>query len=152
MHSLELTSDVNLATQRKVTALVEVTFSPRVVVAADTIPTAATPARRWVSLPPTSSVTALVRVVACLQLSSLRVVTFSTPTPPSLPEARQGTDISSGGVPAPPSVGSVDVERLFAPIEVIPLNDVPRVLDQHNATRMFVSENRLSLALVLKGL
>lgn len=62
----------------------------------------------------------------------------------SLPEARRGTDMSSGGVPAPPSVGAVDVERLFAPIEVVPLNDVPRVLDQHNATRMFVSENRLS--------
>lgn len=62
----------------------------------------------------------------------------------SLPEARQGSDMSSGGVPAPPSVAAVDVERLFAPIQVIPLNDVPRVLDQHNATRMFVSENRLS--------
>jgi iron complex outermembrane receptor protein len=62
----------------------------------------------------------------------------------SLPEARQGTDMSGGGIPAPPSVGTVDVERLFAPIQVIPLNDVPRVLDQHNATRMFVSENRLS--------
>ena len=52
--------------------------------------------------------------------------------------------MSNGGVSAPPSVGTVDVERLFAPIQVIPLNDVPRVLDQHNATRMFVSENRLS--------
>jgi iron complex outermembrane receptor protein len=62
----------------------------------------------------------------------------------SLPEARRGTDMPGGGVPAPPSIGSVDVERLFAPIEVVPLNDVPRVLDQHNATRMFVSENRLS--------
>ena len=62
----------------------------------------------------------------------------------SLPEARRGTDMSSGGIPAPPSVGAVDVERLFAPVQVIPLNDVPRVLDQHNATRMFVSENRLS--------
>jgi len=62
----------------------------------------------------------------------------------SLPEARQGTDASNGGMPAPPSVGTVDVERLFAPIQIIPLNNVPRVLDQHNATRMFVSENRLS--------
>ena len=62
----------------------------------------------------------------------------------SLPEARQGTDMSNGGISAPPSVGTVDVERLFAPIQVFPLNDVPRVLDQHNATRMFASENRLS--------
>lgn len=62
----------------------------------------------------------------------------------SLPEARQGGDVSNGGITAPPSVGTVDVERLFAPIQVFPVNDVPRVLDQHNATRMFVSENRLS--------
>src|SRR3546814_10970332 len=41
-------------------------------------------------------------------------------------------------------MGAVDVERLFAPIEVTPMADVPRVLDQHNDTRMFVSENRLS--------
>src|SRR3546814_20368242 len=41
-------------------------------------------------------------------------------------------------------MGAVDVERLFAPIEVTPMADVPRVLDQHNDTRMFVSEKRLS--------
>ncbi|HKX90358.1 MAG TPA: TonB-dependent receptor, partial [Sphingopyxis sp.] len=62
----------------------------------------------------------------------------------SLPEARQATGIPNDGVSAPPSIGAVDVERLFAPVEVVPMNDVPRVLDQHNATRMFVSENRLS--------
>ena len=62
----------------------------------------------------------------------------------SLLEARQGTGTSNGGVPAPPSVGTVDVARLFAPTQVIALNDVPRALDQRNATRMFVSENRLS--------
>ncbi|WP_168452857.1 TonB-dependent receptor domain-containing protein [Sphingopyxis microcysteis] len=53
----------------------------------------------------------------------------------SLPEAPPGSVVSSG---------AVDVERLFAPIQVIPLSTVPRVLDQRNATRMFVSENRLS--------
>lgn len=50
--------------------------------------------------------------------------------------------------PTPPgsvgSEGAVDVARLFAPLDVQPLASVPRVLDQHNATRMFVSENRLS--------
>ncbi|MBK6414190.1 TonB-dependent receptor [Sphingopyxis sp.] len=53
----------------------------------------------------------------------------------SLPEAPPGSVISAG---------AVDVERLFAPIQITPLSDVPRVLDQRNATRMFVSENRLS--------
>lgn len=50
--------------------------------------------------------------------------------------------------PPPPgttiSAGLVDVSRVFAPLDIQPLADVPRVLDQHNATRMFVSENRLS--------
>ncbi|OHD05903.1 TonB-dependent receptor domain-containing protein [Sphingopyxis sp. RIFCSPHIGHO2_12_FULL_65_19] len=62
----------------------------------------------------------------------------------SLPEARQGADMSNGGAPFPPSVGTVDVERLFAPLQVTAMNDVPRALDQQNATRMFASENRLS--------
>jgi outer membrane receptor protein involved in Fe transport len=53
----------------------------------------------------------------------------------SLPEAAPGTVITAG---------AVDVERLFAPVQVTPLANVPRVLDQRNATRMFVSENRLS--------
>jgi iron complex outermembrane recepter protein len=54
----------------------------------------------------------------------------------SLPARQPG----SAGVTA----GNVDVERLFAPLPIIPLNDIPRVLDQRNATRMMVSENRLS--------
>lgn len=53
----------------------------------------------------------------------------------SLPEAPPGSVVTAG---------AVDVARLFAPIQVTPLGDVPRVLDQRNATRMFVSENRLS--------
>lgn len=53
----------------------------------------------------------------------------------SLPEAPPGSVASTG---------AVDVERLFAPVQVTPLSTVPRVLDQRNATRMFVSENRLS--------
>ncbi len=53
----------------------------------------------------------------------------------SLPDAQPGT----GG-----TTGAVDVERVFAPIQVTLFADVPRVLDQRNATRMFVSENRLS--------
>jgi outer membrane receptor protein involved in Fe transport len=57
----------------------------------------------------------------------------------SLPEARRGEGTDAGA-----AIGAVDVERLFAPVEVIPMADVPRVLDQHNDTRMFVSENRLS--------
>ncbi len=60
---------------------------------------------------------------------------FDASLPDTLPN-----DGNSSGI----AVGAVDVERLFAPIQVIPLNDVPRVLDQHNVTRMFVSENRLS--------
>ncbi|HWW55819.1 MAG TPA: TonB-dependent receptor, partial [Sphingopyxis sp.] len=62
----------------------------------------------------------------------------------SLPEARLGTDTPAGGGEMPPSIGAVDVARLFAPVQITPLNDVPRILDQHNSTRMFVSENRLS--------
>ena len=54
----------------------------------------------------------------------------------SLPARQPG----NAGVTA----GNVDVERLFAPVPVVPLNDIPRVLDQRNATRMLVSENRLS--------
>jgi outer membrane receptor protein involved in Fe transport len=57
----------------------------------------------------------------------------------SVPEARHDGGNGSGVI-----VGSVDVVRLFAPIQIMPLGDVPRVLDQHNATRMFASENRLS--------
>ncbi|SBV32883.1 TonB-dependent receptor [uncultured Sphingopyxis sp.] len=57
----------------------------------------------------------------------------------SLPEARRGEGADAGA-----AMGAVDVERLFAPVEVTPMADVPRVLDQHNDTRMFVSENRLS--------
>jgi iron complex outermembrane receptor protein len=57
----------------------------------------------------------------------------------SLPEARRG-DGDGAGV----AMGAVDVERLFAPVAITPMADVPRVLDQHNDTRMFVSENRLS--------
>ncbi|WP_428629358.1 TonB-dependent receptor domain-containing protein [Sphingopyxis sp.] len=53
----------------------------------------------------------------------------------SLPEAPPGSVVT---------VGAVDVERLFAPVQITALSDVPRVLDQHNATRMLVSENRLS--------
>lgn len=53
----------------------------------------------------------------------------------SLPEPRRTTGVVAG---------AVDVERLFAPIQVTPAGDVPRILDQYNATRMFVSENRLS--------
>ena len=41
------------------------------------------------------------------------------------------------------AIGKVDVERLFAPIEIKPSRSVPRALDQHNATQMFASENRL---------
>lgn len=59
----------------------------------------------------------------------------------SLPATQSG---NGGGGGAGFATGAVDVERLFAPIEVVPMSDVPRVLDQHNATRMFVSENRLS--------
>lgn len=59
----------------------------------------------------------------------------------SLPVTQPGTGAGSG---AGVAVGAVDVERLFAPIQIVPMGDVPRVLDQHNATRMFVSENRLS--------
>lgn len=62
----------------------------------------------------------------------------------SLPEARQATDTSVGDGATPPSIGTVDVARLFAPVQITPLNDVPRILDQHNETRMFASENRLS--------
>lgn len=40
--------------------------------------------------------------------------------------------------------GAVDVERLFSPADVSLALDQPRVLDQRNETRMFVSENRLS--------
>jgi len=57
----------------------------------------------------------------------------------SLPNAQPGSGDGSGI-----AVGTVDVARLFAPIQIIPMNDVPRVLDQRNRTRMFVSENRLS--------
>ncbi|KGB57321.1 TonB-dependent receptor [Sphingopyxis sp. SE2] len=57
----------------------------------------------------------------------------------SLPESRRGDGDGAGA-----AMGAVDVERLFAPVEVVPMADVPRVLDQHNDTRMFVSENRLS--------
>lgn len=42
------------------------------------------------------------------------------------------------------AAGNVDVARLFAPVTIIPLNDIPRVLDQRNTTQMLVSENRLS--------
>src|SRR3546814_6779183 len=55
------------------------------------------------------------------------------------PEARRGEGADAGA-----NMGAVDVERLFEPIEVTPMADVARVLDQHNNTRMFVSENRLS--------
>lgn len=57
----------------------------------------------------------------------------------SLPATQPGNDTGPGL-----AVGAVDVERLFAPIQIVPMNDVPRVLDQRNVTRMFVSENRLS--------
>lgn len=40
--------------------------------------------------------------------------------------------------------GTVDVVRLFSPTDVSLALDQPRVLDQRNETRMFVSENRLS--------
>ena len=56
----------------------------------------------------------------------------------SLP-ANEGT--GGGGPDA--AVGTIDVARLFAPIEITPSRDVPRRLDQPNATRMFASENRL---------
>ncbi len=42
--------------------------------------------------------------------------------------------------------GAVDVDRLFSPVNVGVISNRPRVLDQRNATRMFVSENRLSRA------
>ncbi len=57
----------------------------------------------------------------------------------SLPASKAGS-----GVGSDVAIGAVDVERLFAPMQIIPMNDVPRFLDQRNATRMFVSENRLS--------
>lgn len=57
----------------------------------------------------------------------------------SLPATQPGNDTSPGL-----AVGAVDVERLFAPIQIVPMSDVARVLDQRNVTRMFVSENRLS--------
>ena len=57
----------------------------------------------------------------------------------SVPAAQPGGSTAPGA-----AVGTVDVERLFAPIQIVPMNDVPRVLDQRNETRMFVSENRLS--------
>lgn len=63
----------------------------------------------------------------------------------SLPNTDPGTVSPGGGASPPPQLtGAVDIARLFAPLDVQPLADVPRVLDQHNATRMFVSENRLS--------
>lgn len=59
----------------------------------------------------------------------------------SLPATQPGSgDGAAPGI----AVGAVDVERLFAPIQIVPMSDVPRVLDQHNVTRMLVSENRLS--------
>ncbi|MBL9070944.1 MAG: TonB-dependent receptor [Sphingopyxis sp.] len=42
------------------------------------------------------------------------------------------------------AIRTVDVARIFAPTIVNPAITQPRVLDQHNATRMMVSENRLS--------
>lgn len=57
----------------------------------------------------------------------------------SLPTARSGNSGGSGI-----AVGVIDVSELFAPVSVIPMDDVPRVLDQRNRTRMVVSENRLS--------
>lgn len=57
----------------------------------------------------------------------------------SLPTHQTGGDEGNGG-----ALGTVDVARLFAPIQIVPMGDVPRVLDQRNATRMFVSESRLS--------
>lgn len=57
----------------------------------------------------------------------------------SLPTAEMGS-----GAGSDIAVGTVDVARLFAPMQIVPMNDVPRSLDQRNATRMFVSENRLS--------
>jgi iron complex outermembrane recepter protein len=56
----------------------------------------------------------------------------------SLPVAGELDGSGSGN-----AVGTVDVERLFAPIDITPSRDVPRRLEQHNATRMFASENRL---------
>ena len=47
-------------------------------------------------------------------------------------------------VPDGEPVGAVDVARLFSPVNVSPIIDRPRILDQRNETRMFVSENRLS--------
>lgn len=40
--------------------------------------------------------------------------------------------------------GTVDVARLFAPADVVVIEDQPRILDQDNRTRMFVNETRLS--------
>ncbi len=63
----------------------------------------------------------------------------------SLPDAEEGMNTPGGGSnAATPVVGTVDVVRLFAPRDIGVLGNMPRVLDQHNATRMFVSENRLS--------
>src|SRR3546814_2683412 len=45
----------------------------------------------------------------------------------SLPDSRRGEGADAGA-----NMGAVDVERLFAPIEVTPMADVARVLDQHN--------------------
>lgn len=47
-------------------------------------------------------------------------------------------------VPDGVQAGAVDIERLFSPYDVSLISNRPRVLDQRNATRMFVSENRLS--------
>ena len=47
-------------------------------------------------------------------------------------------------VPDDQPVGAVDITRLFSPLNVALISGRPRILDQHNLTRMFVSENRLS--------
>jgi outer membrane receptor protein involved in Fe transport len=47
-------------------------------------------------------------------------------------------------VPEGIEIGTVDVARLFSPVNVSLFVDRPRALDQRNATRMFASENRLS--------
>lgn len=47
-------------------------------------------------------------------------------------------------VPDGEETGTVDVARLFSPVNVSLIADRPRVLDQRNKTRMFASENRLS--------
>ncbi|MDK2760557.1 MAG: TonB-dependent receptor [Sphingopyxis sp.] len=47
-------------------------------------------------------------------------------------------------VPDVEAAGNIDVTRLFSPVNVALITDRPRILDQFNATRMFVSENRLS--------